>query len=238
MSQTDVVVFSIKRMITEGQLGPGAKLPVEQDLAEALSVSRGSLREGVRALSIMGVLETRQGAGTYVTSLEPSLLLAPMSFVVELQSGDEAANLHAVRRYLETEAAGLAALHMDEDALDEAAGILDRMAEELDGPDVDHEVLIRQDLAFHRIIADHSGNSTLAALIAALAGQTIRGRLWRAIREDEAERSTLGEHRVILNALREHSSERARLRMANHLLAVEEFLHDSPPAPASSVGIT
>ena len=78
-SQTDVVVDGIKSMIIRGRLGPGARLPREKDLALELNVSRGPLREGVRALCLMGVLETRQGDGTYVTSLDASLLLAPMA---------------------------------------------------------------------------------------------------------------------------------------------------------------
>ena len=85
MSQTDVVVYRIKKMILDGELAPGDKLPIEKDLAPRLGVSRSSLREGVRALSIMGVLETRQGAGMFVTALDASLLLAPMGFVVDLQ---------------------------------------------------------------------------------------------------------------------------------------------------------
>src|SRR5215213_7467003 len=86
-SQTDVVIQSVKDMITTGVLAPGSRLPVEKDLAAQLAVSRGSLREGVRALAMMGVLETRQGDGTYVTSLGPSLLLAPVGLAVELHGG-------------------------------------------------------------------------------------------------------------------------------------------------------
>src|SRR5690606_28107285 len=90
MSRTVEVVDGIKRMILDGELGPGDRLPVEKDLAEALGVSRGSLREGVRALSILGIVDTRQGDGTYVTSLDPGRLLSPMGFVVDLQ-GDGSA---------------------------------------------------------------------------------------------------------------------------------------------------
>ena len=70
-SQTDVVVEGIKQMLLDGRFVPGERLPIEADLAVLLGVSRGSLREGVRALSAMGVLETRQGSGTYVTGLDP-----------------------------------------------------------------------------------------------------------------------------------------------------------------------
>ncbi|KGM08789.1 FadR/GntR family transcriptional regulator, partial [Cellulomonas carbonis] len=109
MSRTDRVVDGITRMILDGELRAGDRLPVEKDLAAALDVSRGSLREGVRALEALGVLEARQGAGTYVTSLDPSLLVGPLGMVVELQAAGHALPVHEVRRTLETEAAGLAA---------------------------------------------------------------------------------------------------------------------------------
>jgi DNA-binding FadR family transcriptional regulator len=85
-SRTGVVVDGIESMIIRGQLGPGARLPREKDLALELNILRGPLREGVRALRLKGVPETRQGDGTYATSLDASLLLAPMAFLVILQA--------------------------------------------------------------------------------------------------------------------------------------------------------
>ena len=79
MSRTDRVVDSITRMILDGELAAGDRLPVEAELAEHLEVSRGSLREGVRALAVLGVLDVRQGDGTYVSSLAPERLLASTS---------------------------------------------------------------------------------------------------------------------------------------------------------------
>src|SRR3982751_4426671 len=117
LSQTDVVVQSIKAMITRGELVAGSRLPIEKDLAVSLGVSRGSLREGVRALAIMGVLETRQGDGTYVTSLDSNLLIAPMGFMVDLQTRADSADLQSVRRVLEAEAAARAAVRITDDEL-------------------------------------------------------------------------------------------------------------------------
>ena len=84
-SQADVVIEGIKGMLARGELVRGSRLPVEKDLAELLGVSRSPLREGVRALAALGVVETRQGAGTYITSLDPRSLLSPLSFLAELQ---------------------------------------------------------------------------------------------------------------------------------------------------------
>ncbi|MFG1815328.1 FadR/GntR family transcriptional regulator [Kribbella sp. NPDC049174] len=230
-SQTDVVVQGIKQMIVDGTLKAGDKLPIEKVLGESLGVSRGPLREAVRALSIMGVLETRQGDGTYVTALDPSLLLAPMGFVVDLQNRSGAHHLHAVRRMLETEAAAQAASRITSEALQAAEAALDRAEAELTragGPD--HEAIIDSDIAFHRLIAEASGNPVLEALIEALSGRTVRGRLWRSISQTGADEATHAEHRAILAALADHDADRARARMAAHLFAVEDYLRDRPPA--------
>jgi GntR family transcriptional repressor for pyruvate dehydrogenase complex len=232
-SQTDVVVEGIKLMITSGKLGPGSRLPIEKELAVELGVSRGSLREAVRALAIMGVLETRQGDGTYVTSLQAGLLLAPMSFLVDLHGEADASHLQSVRRVLETESAGRAALLIDDDALAEASDILTAVAPLImASTEHDFEAFIQSDIAFHRVIARSSGNPALEALIEALATRTVRGRLWRAITEEGSLPTTHREHLGILQSLRQHDPEAARLRMGTHLLAVQDFMRDHPTTDA------
>lgn len=232
-SQTDVVVHGVKRMIIAGQLGAGARLPIEKDLAAQLGVSRGSLREGVRALCIMGVLETRQGDGTYVTSLDSSLLLAPMGFLVDLQTPEGSVHLQSVRRVLESEAASRAALRIDAATISEAEAILASVEPLLGGSEANHDAIMDADIAFHRVIAKASGNPALEALIEALASRTVRGRMWRAITEDGAEQATHAEHRAVLTAVANHDPDTARLRMGVHLLAVEEFLRTQTDADST-----
>lgn len=233
-SQTDVVVEGIKGMILAGDLRPGDRLPIERDLAERLDVSRGPLREGVRALCIMGVLATRQGDGTYVTSLDPGLLLAPMSFLVDLQSPEGVRHLQAVRRVLEAEAVVQATLHIDDAALAEASKLLNEAGALLDEPSADHEAFMEADIAFHRIIARASGNPALEGMIDALAGRTIRARLWRAISEEGAEARTHADHMSIFAAMRRRDPDAARIRMSAHLLGVEDFLIDHDESDAIS----
>lgn len=228
LSQSDVVVYGIKDMIVRGELLPNSRLPVEKDLSEALKVSRGSLREGVRALSVLGILETRQGSGTYVTDLNPTLLLAPLSFIVDLQQPEDAIHLHAVRRVLETEAAEQAATRISDEQIAEMQDVLNRFEAALGSPEVDHESVLAMDIAFHQIVADASQNPVLGALIAGLSSRTVRGRLWRAISDERAEQTTLAEHRAIASALTDHAADRARYRMAAHLLVVEDFLRQRP----------
>jgi len=231
-SQSEVVVDGIKRMIMDGTLTPGSRLPIEKDLAVQLGVSRSSLREGVRALAVTGVLETRQGDGTYVTALDPGRLLSPISFLVDLNRPENIADLQSVRRVLETEAAGRAALNIREDELAAAEQVLSTMDRLLQHEPIDHDAVMDADIVFHRIIAAASRNVTLAALIEALASRTVRGRLWRAINEEGAEPHTHAEHQAILTALRARDPDAARLRMGVHLLGVEQYLADQAPVLA------
>lgn len=227
LSQTDVVVQSIKAMITRGELAAGSRLPIEKDLAVALGVSRGSLREGVRALAIMGVLETRQGDGTYVTSLDSRLLLAPMAFMVDLQSAEHRHDLHAVRRVLESEAAARAARLITDDQLASARATLEGVRETVfASPVTDHETVMAADLEFHRIIAKASDNGALAALIDALADRTLLARRSIGVQHEEQVRTAFHDHEGILAAITARDPDRARLLMSHHLLVIEDFVHD------------
>lgn len=83
-SLSEQISKKILELIRENQLKPGDRLPPERKLAETLSVSRTSLREALRALSMMRILEIRQGDGTYITSLEPELLVENLEVIFSL----------------------------------------------------------------------------------------------------------------------------------------------------------
>ncbi|MEP6480147.1 MAG: GntR family transcriptional regulator, partial [Rhodoglobus sp.] len=114
MAVTDEAIMSIRAMIVSGELAPGDRLPPEKELSERLGLSRNSLREAVKALALIRILDVRQGDGTYVTSLEPHLLLEAMSFVVDLHQDRSVLEMFEVRRVLEPYAAALAASSITE----------------------------------------------------------------------------------------------------------------------------
>src|SRR5256714_12072617 len=107
-------------MIVSGELGPGDRLPKEADLADRLGLSRNSLREAVRALSLIHVLDVRRGDGTYVTSLEASLLMDAMGFVVDVHRDDTVLQFLEARRVLEPAVTELAALRRSPEDTDGA----------------------------------------------------------------------------------------------------------------------
>lgn len=228
-SQTDVVITRIRELISAGELTPGSRLPIEKDLAESFKVSRGSLREAVRALCIMGVLETRQGDGTYVTSLDSSLLLAPMEFMVELQSPEHRHDIHVVRRLLESEAAARAALNITDEEIAAAREILNAAGPLVSAdPVTEHEAIMDADIAFHKIVAHAANNSALTALIDALASRTTRARIWLGLHRQGQTQTAHNEHLAILRALESRQPDRARLEMDHHLLLLEDAIQDQP----------
>src|SRR5580704_12995877 len=91
---TDEAIDKIRELIISGSWGPGDRLPKESELAAQLGLSRNSLREAVRAVSQLRVLEVRQGDGTYVSSLEPGLLLESTGFISHLLLGDTEVELY------------------------------------------------------------------------------------------------------------------------------------------------
>lgn len=233
LKRSDLVIDGIIELISGGELVPGDRLPIEKDLAEKLGVSRGTLREGVRALSAIGVLEVRQGAGTYVTQLDLERVLAPVTTIIELQAASRATDLQQVRRVLEMEAASMAALKMTEEQLDEAAEILERVGPltREQGSATAREKFLDADLQFHSLIAEASGNPLLSSLLAAVSSRTVRTRLWRAVSEENVQQRTHDEHLAILAMLRRRDPEGARLFMGAHIHAVTRFITEQDDAP-------
>ncbi|MBC2903400.1 FadR/GntR family transcriptional regulator [Streptomyces cupreus] len=222
MAVTDEAIEKIKGMIVSGALRPGDRLPKESELAAELGLSRNSLREAVRALSLIRILDVRQGDGTYVTSLDPQLLLEAMSFVVDFHRDDTVLEFLAVRRILEPAATAMATAHISGRQLDELAGQLDKL-----GASPSVEELVACDLEFHRAIVRASGNSVLCSLLDGLSGPTTRARIWRGLTQEDAVSRTLHEHRAILGALRDRDAEAARSWATVHIASVEQWLRST-----------
>ncbi len=219
MAVTDEAIEKIKEMIVSGALRPGQRLPKEADLATDLGLSRNSLREAVKALSLMNILDVRQGDGTYVTSLESPLLLEALNFIVDFHRDDQVLEFLAVRRILEPAATALAAHRID---AEEVAALRTLLASA--GPAEGIDKLIAVDLEFHRRIAATTGNQVLCSLLETLSTPTTRARVWRGLTEPAAMERTLAEHAAILAALESGDAEAARSWSTVHIANVERWL--------------
>jgi GntR family transcriptional repressor for pyruvate dehydrogenase complex len=222
LSLTDKAIEQIRELIRTGALAPGSKLPPEQELAAQLGLSRNLAREAVKALAVARVLEVRRGDGTYVTSLQPSLLLEGLGGAVDLLQSDSAAllDLMEVRRLLEPVATALAATRISDEQLAEVKQHLDAMRAARD----DVERLNAHDAAFHRAVVSATGNESLLALLEGISGRTLRARIWRGLVDDQAAGRTLAEHEAIYQALSARDAVLSHAAALMHVNHTEQWL--------------
>ena len=222
MAVTDEAILRIKEMIVSGDLQPGQRLPPEKELSERLGLSRNSLREAVKGLELIKVLDVRQGDGTYVTSLEPHLLLEAMSFVVDLHQDQSVIEIFEVRRVLEPHAAWRAARFITDEQVQALRDMLASVDESTSVED-----LVAHDIEFHRLINQAGGNAYLASLLDGLSSSTVRARVWRGITEERSVARTLEEHRAIVEALAVRDPEMTRSWVTVHVSGIESWLHNA-----------
>jgi GntR family transcriptional repressor for pyruvate dehydrogenase complex len=221
MSKTRDAIEDLKGLLLTGEVQAGERLPPEADLAARLGISRNVLREAVGALVHGGVLRTRQGDGTYMGPLEPSELLDGVALYTQLATGSRLLQVLEARRTIEPELTRLAATRMDEDGLAALDELVERMAHR-----ASERELIESDVAFHRLIADASGNELLAGFLDALAPVTVRPRVWRAVVDAGSLEVQLHQHRSIADAIRGRDPQAARAAAIVHLADVARFFAD------------
>ena len=218
---TEQAIRQIRDLVTSGKLMPGHRLPPERSLSEMLGVSRPSLREAIRALTAMGILEIRQGSGTYVSSLSAELLTHPLSLVLA-SNGKSLQGLFEVRLMLEVAAARWAASVISSEDLNRLAELDRQSHEHID----DLERFIEDDIAFHHTIHEASANPVLSALMESLSILGRGSRLMTAQRMEVRE-TTCREHRQIYAGLCEHDPDASAAAMAAHLEHVRAALPEA-----------
>jgi GntR family transcriptional repressor for pyruvate dehydrogenase complex len=188
-----------------------------------MQVSRPSLREALRALAIMNVIEIRQGDGTYVTSLEPNLLMSHLDFVFALN--DIAfLELFEARRILEPGLVEMAAKRITDEEIAQLEECVARSIEVVD----DHEAFARADLEMHELIAKAAGNSILERCMAGVSqlGKVSRR---RTVALPGVTHRSVQDHLAIVRALKARDPVAARQAMLDHLLHVEDELKHFVP---------
>jgi GntR family transcriptional repressor for pyruvate dehydrogenase complex len=217
------VAETIHEMIRKGQLLPGERLDSVQQLAENFQVGRSAIREALSALKAMGLIEMKQGEGTFIREFEVDQLNFPLSTAI-LMNKKDVFDLLEVRKIMEAGAAMAAANRRTEEHLQKMEEILKDMMI-VQG---DEELGEKADLQFHLAIAEASGNVILANLlnqVSELMVETMREtrRLWLYSKQTTTSKLYL-EHMEIFEALKDKDVERASLAMRNHLENVEKIL--------------
>jgi len=219
LSVTEGAILKIKNLIVDGALCPGDRLPTQDRLATQLGLSRSSLREAVSALTLLGVLDARQGDGTYVTSLRPDLLVSVIGYIVDLHQDSSLLELFEVRRVLEPAASALAATRITDDELAGVRDCLIRM-EHLSDP----EELVAGDMEFHDRIVRASGNATLASVVRGFSQQTSRVHVWRMAALAGVPEWTRSQHQAIYRALAAHDAQMVLAAETVHVAESELWL--------------
>lgn len=209
------IVAQIEGLLERGELKPGDQLPAERQLAEQLEVSRASVREALRSLELLGIVETRAGGGTFVRHAHPDDLAKPLSRVIA--RGHTLRDVIDVRGLVEPAIAERAAKNVTDPELAELREILAAQEAKV----ARGEPYADEDIRFHEVIGDAARNELLV---------TVLGVIWDVLRSSREEwlqterraHESLGAHRRILAALERHDPASARAAAAEHIRAVGE----------------
>lgn len=220
------IIARLRRLITDEGLQPGDRLPSEGDLSKSLGVGRSTIREAVKALCHLGVLESRQGAGTFVGTSAP---LEGNDFAEKLARA-RTFEAHETRFAVEVQNARLAALRRDEDDLAAMRAALQRCYQNAAAGDV--EAFIEADMQFHTAVANATKNSVLISLYALLT-KWLRPALHTISELGEFESATHVHHEILMG-IEASDPDKAAQATETHLRRTAERLTEAvqPPPPS------
>ena len=210
------VARQLLALVQSGKLKPGEQLPPERELAATLGVSRPSLREALRALSLLGVLRIRQGGGVYVSSLDPESLLAPLHFFISLNARN-VEDLFEARLVIESEITRIAAEKISPENLTILKECVEFESNELD----DEDKFIESDVKFHKVLFKTADNSFLQQFATSLhilgkASREITGHIPGVVEQ------SLDDRKRILHAIEAGDGDAAAAAMRQHLSNVRD----------------
>ena len=221
-SVAEMVARRILDMVTAKALKPGDQLPPERDLAEQLSVSRPSVREAIRGLSILGVVRSRQGGGAYISDLDGDALLGPIRFFLSLDKMN-IRELYDARSLIEGDVARRAAINMDDTQLAALERILIQQEATLEKA----SEFRLSDFKFHEAIWIGSGNSFLKRIGESLNALGLEFRRLASERPEVLAQS-LRDHRVLFDALKARDPAAAAAAAEKHMQNVYSSTMNQP----------
>jgi len=212
------IVKALTELIMKGVWKPGDLIPSEKELAVRFQVGRSTIREAVKSLAVLGVLEARAGEGSFVRAPTSELLSGAFRWGV-LLSERNLDDFVDVRVLIEVECARRAAERRTPALVDQLAASVDEMA----AHQTDHDTFRESDTRFHLAIAGAARNPIFETI-----GSTIQSivRIWypKTYFIPETKGRTVAEHRAILDAIAAGDGEQAAVAMRAHLTAAAERL--------------
>lgn len=206
----EMVMEQIKDIVKKGELKSGDKLPSERDLSEKLEVSRASVREALKSLQMLGLIEAKHGEGNFITANFENNLLEPLS-IVFLLIGSKSKDVFELRKIIEPETASLAAKNITKEQLIELKEIMDKLSDTSD-----EEKSVSLDKKFHYKIAQASGNPLIATImfsVSSLIEKNIEKSKVHTINRNLVKK----QHEEIYKAIEKNNSEQASNAVKKHL---------------------
>ena len=221
------IVEQIHALIREGRWAPGDQIPPERELAERFRVSRTSVREALRALEMQGIIESRQGGGTFVRSADTEALVPPLAAAI-LRGQRELAEVLEVRELIEPGIARLAATRAAVEHVAELETLLDRQRTCI----ADGRPFIDEDTAFHYTLARAADNHILLRLHNVILDLLSESRQSYLHVPDRPQLSLRG-HEAILSAVRAQDGDGAYAASLTHISEVrDKILRAMESAPS------
>ena len=219
------VIEQIQNNIMEGIFKKGDKLPSERELSEKMGVSRTSIREALRVLETMGVVESRQGEGNFICSNIEKSLLQPLSMMFKLNNGSFS-DIYELRSILEIECARLSAIRATDMDCRELLSVVEEMEQETFGENR-YEILVELDKKFHNTISDISKNYLIESLFSTISNlfeKFIEDARYKIILFDseQANKSLLIQHKKICESIIKKNQDMAVEAMREHMEYVME----------------
>lgn len=219
------VVEQIQVMVMNGELKKGDKLPTERDLAEQLGVSRTSIREALRSLEMVGLVESRQGEGNFIGGNIRGNFFEPLSVMFMLNHGDPR-DILELRMVIEVEAASLAAKRVKKDGREDDVKELNAILEKLRNASNEEESS-NFDLQLHYKIAEITGNYLIMMLldtISSLMETFIESARGMILLDSEKKEKLFIEHENLVEAISVGDSRKAVKAMKSHLETVNKTM--------------
>ena len=215
------IVQQIRTLIEEGKLKRNDHLPSERDLSETFRVSRTTVREAIRTLESMKLLQSRQGDGTYVVASSEESLIHPLAAAL-FNEKDDIRDIFFIRKIIEPHVAELAAENATPQEIEEMERILQQQEESIGHG----ENIIETDSAFHKLMVKATTNRVMERLIAALIDLLKQSRQKYLTEDENYERATrsLEGHQRVLSAIKKGDGNAARKSMLQHLEDIEGII--------------
>nr|WP_321455453.1 FadR/GntR family transcriptional regulator [uncultured Cohaesibacter sp.] len=221
--KVDLAISLVQDLIRSGKIKPGDRLPNEAEFSTQLGVSRNSLREAVRAMSAMKILEARQGDGTYVSGLDPSQMIETLRFAVDVSGPEAVLWFLEIRVLMELHTTAIAAARRTKADLDRLKQCHNAM---LHAEDTD--TLLKRDSEFHHIIAETTKNPIMISLLNVVSAPALRARIWRNRMTESATNNLRIEHEDVLNCIENQDVVGAKHAMYTHLRGVQDWVRNNP----------